>query len=153
MSKIINAKIRKKMARRDQFQMSTEERQRRSFSPSFKTAKVREIEQGKTKVSDICKQYEVSAVNVYRWLDKYGKMKKQKVKMVVEAESDTHQLLLLKQKVAELERIIGQKQVLLDFKDKMIDIAEEMYGVDIKKKCTTKPSNTTGNRENGSTSA
>lgn len=121
------------MARRDQFQMSTDERRHRSFSPSFKTAKVREIEQGKTKVSDICKQYEVSSTNVYRWIDKYGKMKKQKVKMVVEAESDTQQLLQLKQKIAELERIIGQKQVLLDFKDKMIDIAEEMYGVDIKK--------------------
>jgi hypothetical protein len=70
--------------------------------------------------------------------------------MVVEAESDTQQLLLMKQKIAELERIIGQKQVLLDFKDKMIDIAEEMYGVDIKKKCTTKPSNITGTTESNS---
>lgn len=140
------------MARREKFKMSTDERRHRSFSPSFKTAKVREIEQGKSKVSDICKQYEVSATNVYRWLYKYGKMKKQKVKMVVEAESDTHQLLLLKQKVAELERIIGQKQVLIDFKDKMIDIAEEMYGVDIKKKCTTKPSSITGIAENDSIS-
>jgi transposase len=136
------------MARREQFQMSIPERRQRTFSPGFKTAKVREIEQGKTKVSDICKQYEVSATNVYRWVDKYGKMKKQKVKMVVEAESDTQQLLQLKQKVAELERIIGQKQVLLDFKDKMIDIAEEMYGVDIKKKCTTKQSNSSGTIEN-----
>jgi len=150
MSKIINAKIQKKMARRDQFQMSVLERQHRSFSSGFKSAKVREIEQGKTKVSDICKQYEVSATNVYRWLDKFGKMKKQKIKMVVEAESDTHQLLLMKQKIAELERIIGQKQVLLDFKDKMIEIAEETYGVDIKKKCTVKPSNIIGITENNS---
>ncbi len=138
------------MARRDQFQMSVEERHLRTFSPGFKTAKVREIEQGKTKVSDICKQYEVSATNVYRWIDKYGKMKKQKIKMVVESDSDTKQLMLLKQKVADLERIIGQKQVLLDFKDKMIDIAEEMYGVDIKKKCSTKPSNISGTIENDS---
>ncbi len=35
--------------------------------------------------------------------------------------------------MADLERIIGQKQVLLDFSDKMIYLAEETYGVDIKK--------------------
>jgi hypothetical protein len=30
--------------------------------------------------------------------------------------------------------LVGQKQVLLEFKDKMIEIAEQTYGVDIKKK-------------------
>lgn len=53
-------------------------------------------------------------------------------------------ILSLKKKVAELERIIGQKQILLDFKDKMIEIAEETYGVDIKKKISTEPLNTSG---------
>ena len=37
-------------------------------------------------------------------------------------------------KIAELERKLGnQKQIELEFKDKMIEIAEEMYRVDIKK--------------------
>ncbi|MBK5261313.1 MAG: hypothetical protein JJE17_01920, partial [Peptostreptococcaceae bacterium] len=45
-------------------------------------------------------------------------------------DSDTRQLLALKKKVAELEQIVGQKQILIDFKDKMIDLAEETYGVD-----------------------
>lgn len=74
-------------------------------------------------------------------------MKSKKERVIVETESDTLELLALKKKVAELERIIGQKQILLDFKDKMIDLAEEAYGVDIKKKFTTKPSNTTGSIE------
>jgi hypothetical protein len=52
--------------------------------------------------------------------------------------------------VAELERIIGQKQILIDFKDKMIDIAEEEYGVDIKKKYSSKPSIISGNTEKNS---
>jgi transposase-like protein len=141
------------MAKRDQFEMSIDERRIRRFSESFKTAKVREIEQGKTKISDICKQYEVSNTNVYRWISKYGKMKTKKIRTIVETESDTQQLLALKKKVAELERIIGQKQILLDFKDKMIDIAEEMYGVDIKKKLTTPQLNTTGKTENDSSLA
>lgn len=67
------------------------------------------------------------------------------VRTIVEADSDTRKLLELKTKVAELERIIGQKQVMLDFKDKMIELAEEAYGVDIKKKFGSEPSSGVGN--------
>lgn len=136
------------MAKRNQFKMSTSERQSRRFSDNFKKTKVREMEQGRTSVSEISKQYEVSTVNVYRWLSKFGSMKNKQERMVVESNSDTRELLELKKKVAELERIVGQKQVLLDFKDKMIDIAEETYGVDIKKKFSTKPSATSGSTGN-----
>ena len=141
------------MARREQFKMSTSERRLRRFSDSFKIQKVREIETGKTKVSEICKQYEVSTVNVYRWLNKFGSMQDKKERLIIETESDTKQLLALKKKVAELERIIGQKQVLIDFKDKMIDIAEEVYGIDIKKKLSTLQSDTSGNTEKNTDSA
>ena len=141
------------MVRREQLKMSTSERRRRKFSDSFKIQKVREIETGKTKVSEICKQYEVSSVNVYRWLNKFGSMQDNKERLIVETESDTKQLLALKKKVAELERIIGQKQVLIDFKDKMIDIAEETYGIDIKKKLSIQLSNTFGNTEKNTDSA
>ena len=71
-------------------------------------------------------------------------MKDKPERIVVETQSDAKELLNLKKKIAELERIVGQKQMLLDFKDKMIEIAEEEYGVDIKKKFGTKPSDTTG---------
>ena len=135
------------MAKREQFQMTTDERRHRHFSNSFKIQKVRELETGKTKVSDICKQYQVTSTNVYRWLNKFGSMENKKEKLIVETDSDTKQLLALKKKVAELERIIGQKQIQIDFKDKMIELAEEMYGVDIKKKLSTQPLNTSGGTE------
>lgn len=141
------------MANRETFKMSTSERRSRHFSESFKKEKVREIESGRTKVSEICKQYEVSSVSVYRWLAKFGSMKNKKERLIVETDSDTRELLALKKKVAELERIIGQKQILIDFKDKMIELAEETYGVDIKKKFSTKPSDTTGTIGKNSTSA
>lgn len=135
------------MAIRKHFKMSISERRSRSFSENFKIKKVREIEQGKSKVSEICKQYEISYTSVYNWLQNFGSMKNKIERTVVETESDTQELLALKKKVAELERIVGQKQVLLDFKDKMIDLAEEIYGVDIKKKFSTKPSSTSGSDE------
>lgn len=77
---------------------------------------------------------------------KYGSMSKKQERLIVETESDSVKLIELQKKVAELERIIGQKQIEIDFKDKMIDIAEEMYGVDIKKLCT-QPSSTSETTE------
>jgi len=141
------------MATRDQFKMTTAQRRCRHFSDSFKIQKVRELETGRTKVSELCKQYEVSGTNVYKWLNKFGSMKNKKERLIIEADSDTKQLLELKKKVAELERIIGQKQVMLDFKDKMIELAEETYGVDIKKKFTTSPSNSSGSIESNTPTA
>ena len=135
------------MARLDQLKMSTSERRRRRFSDNFKIQKVREIETGQTKVSEICSQYQVADKNVYLWIDKFGSMKNKKERMVVETDSDTRQLLELKKRVSELERIIGQKQILIDFQDKMIELAEETYGVDIKKKFFSTPSNTSGKTE------
>lgn len=135
------------MARLDQLKMTTAERRRRKFSDNFKIQKVREIETGQTKVSEICSQYQVAAKNVYLWIDKFGSMKNKKERMIVETNSDTHQLLELKKRVSELERIIGQKQIFIDFQDKMIELAEEIYGVDIKKKFFSTPSNTSGKTE------
>lgn len=136
------------MATRNQFKMTIAERRYRHFSDSFKIEKVRELETGKTKVSELCKQYEVAAVNVYRWINKFGTMKNKKEHFIVETDSDTKQLLALKKRVAELEQIVGQKQILIDFKDKMIDLAEETYGVDIKKKFSIQPSHTSGTTGN-----
>jgi transposase len=132
------------MANTKNFKMSTSQRQQRHFSENFKKEKVREIEIGISKVADICKQYEVTTTNVYRWIHKFGSMKQKNERLIVESQSDTKELLELKKKIAELERIVGQKQILLDFKDKMIEIAEETYKVDIKKKFGTRPSDTSG---------
>lgn len=116
----------------------------RNFSKEFKQKKVREIEQKKTRISDVCREYEVSYTSVSRWLKQYGSQYHKGVRTIVESDSDTHQIMELRLKVAELERIVGQKQLLIDFKDKIIELAEEEYKVDIKKKFGKKPSSTSG---------
>ncbi|MGE0930274.1 hypothetical protein [Peijinzhouia sedimentorum] len=50
---------------------------------------------------------------------------------MVESQSDSARLLELKKQVADLERIVGQKQLLIDFQQKMIELAEEEYQIDI----------------------
>jgi transposase len=114
------------------------ERQNRHFSESFKVKKVQEIERGITRISEICKEYEVSDTSVRKWILKYSTMKKKAERLIVESQSDTQKILDLKKQIAELERLLGQKQIQLEFKDTMIEIAEEMYKIDIKKKLGTK---------------
>ena len=112
----------------------------RYFSTDFKKKRVEEIEKNLVTVSDICKTHKVSRTSVYKWLYKYSDMAKKQVKQVVEAKSDTKKIQLLQDKIKELERIVGQKQILIEFQEKMIEIAESTYKIDIKKKSSSKRS-------------
>jgi len=118
--------------------LTVRERQNRFFSETFKREKVSEIDRNILSVAELCKEYQVSRSSVYKWIYKYSQMRKRENKQVVEPESETRKVLLLKQEVNELQRVIGEKQLKLDFLEKMITLAEEEYGVDIKKKFTTR---------------
>lgn len=48
--------------------------------------------------------------------------------------SDTKKIELLEEKIKELERVIGQKQLMVDFHEKMLEFASKEVGYDIKKK-------------------
>ena len=124
--------------------LSIRERRNRQFSEDFKRKKVSELDRNLVTISELCREYQISRTSVYRWVYLYSRMKKKDVKQIVEAKSDSRKLLQMKEEIKELQRIIGEKQILLDFKDKMIELAEGKYGVDIKKKFSGKPSSGTG---------
>jgi transposase-like protein len=126
------------MAKLQDFSKESSQRINRYFSESFKRKKVQEIEKNLSTVMDISKEYEVSKTAIYKWLDKYSRNRKRGVKQVVELMSDTRKIQDLKAKIRDLEHLIGQKQIEIEFKNKMIDIAEEMYDIDIKKKLSSK---------------
>jgi transposase len=78
---------------------------------------------------------------VAKWLDKYSPMRKKRERMVHEADSDAYKVKQMQERIKELERAVGQKQMKIDFLEKMIEIAEDDFKVDIKKKLSTKLSN------------
>lgn len=118
-------------------ELTVPERQKRRFSESFKRKKVKDIELGKVRVAQICKAYQVSATAVYKWIDKFGSRTKAE-RIIVESKSDTQKIIALQKRIAELERMVGQKEIELTFNKKMIEIAEEKFGIEIKKKPSTK---------------
>jgi len=138
------------MAKRQQFQQSIDERRHRTFSEEFKRKKVREIEQKITSIAEVSREYEVRASNVSKWLTKYSTNRMKAVRTIVESESDTRKIFDQQQRIAELERIIGQKQLQIDFQAKMMDLAEQEYGIDIKKKIEKRPLSGTGSIGNSS---
>lgn len=124
--------------------LTKQERLHRYFSVDFKSKKVNELDRNLTTVSEICKEYQVTRATVYRWIYKFSRMRKRQERQVIERKSDTRKLLHFKEEVKELQRIVGEKQLKIDFLEKMIDLAEEEYGVDIKKKFFSKRSAGTG---------
>lgn len=140
------------MANREQFRLTTRERHSRVFSETFRRNKVQEIESKVVRVSDICRQYSVSAQSVYRWIHKYGSSQQKQERLIVESMSDTKAIKELRERMAELERMVGQKQIEIEFYKKMIDLAQEHFGIEIKKNFSTPPYATSGSKENNTPS-
>jgi transposase-like protein len=133
------------MAKFDKFRtLTVSQRRKRYFSEDFKRRRVDELDHKLTTVADICKAYEVSDTAVYKWIYTYSRMRKKTERQVVESDSESVRFNKLQERVKELERIIGQKQILIDFQDKVIELAEEEYNVDIKKKFGEEPLAGTG---------
>lgn len=115
--------------KRSQFQLKS----RRYFSEDFKKQKVQEIVTKKTTIREVSIIYDIKLPVLYRWLHKYSPDHPKQTKIVVEMESESQKALFYKEKVAELERFIGQQQIEIDFMDKLIEIASGELNVDIKK--------------------
>ena len=115
----------------------------RTFSEVFKREKVKELEKGVVSISALCKLYAVSRTSVYKWMYLYSAAEKG-VKTVVEMQSEQHKTLYLQQRVAELERIIGQKQLEIDYLNQAFEMANGEVGYDLKKKYAQAPLNGLG---------
>lgn len=108
-------------------------RNRRVFSDTFKRARVKEIEQCLVSVTELAKLYDVSKQSVYRWLYKYSTNHQKGVVQVVQMESESQRTKALLKRVAELEQVVGQKQLHIDYYEKLVEISSKELKIDLKK--------------------
>jgi transposase-like protein len=106
----------------------------RIFSEEVKKEVVGRIERSELRVSEAAREYSVVPWTVYKWLHKYSRHLKRGEVLVVQKDSEQQRNVELRSKIAELERIIGQKQMEIDFLNKVIEIGSQEVQVDIKKK-------------------
>jgi transposase len=109
----------------------------RRFSEEFKRKLVDDFEKGIMSVPQMERFYGVSCVSIYKWIYKYSSYNEKNVIIVEMKDSQTNRVKELEEKVKELERAVGQKQIMIDFLEKMMDLAKETYSIDIKKNFNT----------------
>ncbi len=110
---------------------------KRVFSDDFKKSVVKEYEYGKYTVYELTQLYSVCSSVIYRWIYRYSVYQSKSIKVVEMAESSSNKLKELQKRVAELERIIGQKQLNIDYLEKMFDLVKSEMNIDIKKNFDT----------------
>ena len=112
----------------------------RRYSEDFKQTRVKEYESGEFTVIELGKLYSISPQIIYRWIYKLSKLNKKKVVIVESKDSSTKKLKDYQQRIDELERIVGQKQLKIDYLQKLFELAESDLGFDLKKNIGSLPS-------------
>lgn len=116
-------------------------KKRRYFSEAFKKEKVSEITSKKITIGELSKIYNISVQVIYKWIHKYEPPKEKTITMNVELQTEAQKTLFYKQRVADLERIVGTKQIQIDFLERLIEVASEELSIDLKKSFSTLLSN------------
>lgn len=127
-----------------QVKSKLEIRERRIFSEELKKKAVKELASKRTTIRSLMTGHQVSANTVCRWLYQYSPPHEQKCALVVQMKSEELKNSELRQRMAELERIVGKKQLEIDFLNKLLEIGSVELGFDLKKSFSPPPLNGTG---------
>jgi transposase-like protein len=119
-------------------------RERRIFSEEVKKKAVKDLTSKRTTIKALMNEHQVSHQAIYTWLYKYSPYHDQKCTLIVQMKSEETKNSEWQKRVAELERIVGQKQLEIDFLNKLLEIGSSELGFDLKKNFNTSPSNGTG---------
>jgi len=128
--------------------MSTQKKfihKKRVFTEGFKRELVSLFEQGRFSVKQLERLYGVSFSIIYRWIYKYSLLNQKGYRVVENKQSSSTKLKALEQRIKELEQMVGQKQIKIEFYEKMMEIAKDQFDMDIKKKLSTPRSTGTDN--------
>lgn len=114
---------------------------RRIFSEAVKRSVVKDLVSQRTTIRKVMAEHQVSAQSVYRWLYQYSPAHQPQCTLVVQMKSEEIKNQEHQKRIAELERIVGQKQLEIDFLNKLIEIGSRELDIDLKKNFSPPPSN------------
>ena len=116
-------------------------RERRIFSEELKKKIVKDLVAKRITLGQVVAEHQVNRNSVYNWLYKYSPQHQPKPTLVVQMQSEEIKNHELRQRIADLERIVGQKQLEIDFLNKLLEVGSEELGFDLKKNFNASPSN------------
>lgn len=116
-------------------------RSHRKFTEDFKRKIVKEFEQGTLSVCQMSRLYGIANTQIYDWIYKFSIFNEKGSRIVEMKDSQTTKFKELEQRIKELEQNVGQKQIKIEFLEKMIELAKQEFNIDIKKNFATPQSN------------
>lgn len=119
----------------------------RRFSDDFKKSIVSEFEKGNFSVLQLSRLHSIHFQTIYKWIYKFSTFNEKGYRIVEMEESTSKKLKDQEARIRELERAVGQKQLKIDYLEKLIEIAGKDLGLDLKKNSDTKP--LSGTRKTG----
>lgn len=119
-------------------------RKQRKYSIEFKKRIVADFESGKYSVPQLEKLHGVGNSTIYGWIYKFSTFNEQGFRIIEMKDSSNKKMKELEARVKELERTVGQKQIMIDYLEKMMEIAKEELDIDIKKNFGTPQSTGSG---------
>ncbi len=119
-------------------------KKRRVYTTEFKRQIVSEFESGNLSVPQLEKLYGINNVSIYRWIYQYSSFNEHGSRVVEMKDSSSQKLKKLEARIAELEQLVGQKQIKVEYLEKMIELAKSELNIDIKKNFDTPPSGGSG---------
>ncbi|MEL7159785.1 MAG: transposase [Bacteroidota bacterium] len=108
-------------------------RPRRRYATDFKRARVKDFESGTFSIGQLSRLYDIHPATLYNWVKKFTILPAQNAVIMEVPNSQTAKVKQLEERVALLERALGNKQIELDLTLAKMVILEEQ-GIDVKKK-------------------
>lgn len=115
-------------------------RKQRRYSVEFKKKLVADFESGKYSVPQLERLHGISNSTIYNWIYKFSIFNEKGFRVVEMKDSSNKKMKELEARIKELEQTVGRKQIMIDYLEKMMDIAKEELDIDIKKNFATSQS-------------
>lgn len=119
-------------------------RKQRKYSQEFKKRIVSDFESGKYSVPQLEKLHGVRNGTIYNWIYKFSTFNEKGFRIVEMKDSSSKKMKELEARVKELESVVGRKQIMIDYLEKMMEIAKDELDIDIKKNFGTPRSTGSG---------
>ncbi|MDW5288526.1 transposase [Formosa sp. PL04] len=112
-------------------------KKRRIYSEEFKRELVKDFESGQFSVPQLEKLHGISNSTIYNWIYKFSNFNEKGARVVEMKDSSKQKMEILEARLKELEAIVGRKQIKIDYLEKMIDLAQDEFNIEIKKNSNT----------------
>ena len=109
----------------------------RRYTKEFKQSIVKQFENGQSSTKELSIENNVAQQLIYSWIYKFSNFNDKDYRIVENTKSSAVKLKEILKENQKLKAVIGEKQIKIEYLEKLIEIADSELNVDIKKNSST----------------